>query len=102
ESWRSFFEGYELGAGIGGGPAPPGGDGQVDLSVAEAQAAVTRLVDAYREIGHYLADLDPLKMHPHRDSHELLQLSEFGLSESDLDRTFFTRLTDPPQATLRE
>ena len=25
---------------------------------------MTRLVDAYREMGHYLADLDPLKLVP--------------------------------------
>src|SRR3954471_12836198 len=97
ESWRLFFEGYELGQ---------SGDGMaradVDLDAARAQAAVTRLIDAYREIGHYLADLDPLKLNPARDSHELLDLSAFGLSEADLDKTFYNRLTDPPYATLRQ
>ena len=87
--------------------AEPGRDGQeaapgVDLDAAREQAAVTRLIDAYREIGHYLADLDPLKLNPSRDSHELLDLAAFGLSEADLDKTFYNRLTDPPYATLRE
>src|SRR6185312_17159656 len=68
ESWRIFFEGYELGQ-TGGGP--PQAD--VDLNAAQAQANVTRLIDAYREIGHYLADLDPLKLSPPRDTHELLE-----------------------------
>ena len=59
ETWRIFFEGYELGR---------GGDGvqrtDVDQDAARSQAAVTRLIDAYREIGHYLADLDPLEAQP--------------------------------------
>lgn len=97
ESWRIFFEGFELGR-TGGAPAGPGG---LDPDAGRAQAAVTRLVDAYREIGHYLADLDPLRLTSLRDSHELLDPAAFGLTEADLDRTFYTKLTDPPQATLR-
>lgn len=96
ESWRIFFEGFELGQ---SGNALPQED--VDHDVAKAQAAVTRLIDGYREIGHYLADLDPLKLTPPRDSHELLEPAAFGLSEADLDREFYTKLTDPPRATLR-
>jgi 2-oxoglutarate dehydrogenase E1 component len=97
ESWRVFFEGYELGLSDSGMSRC-----DVEQDAARAQAAVTRLIDAYREIGHYLADLDPLKLNPQRDSHELLELEAFGLSETDLDKTFFNRLTDPPYATLRE
>jgi 2-oxoglutarate dehydrogenase E1 component len=96
ETWRTFFEGYELGQ--SGGPTTPAG---AELEAERAQAGVTRLVDAYREIGHYLADLDPLKLNPPRDSHELLELSAFGLSEADLDREFLTGLADPPRCTLR-
>lgn len=97
ESWRIFFEGYELGQTTSSGAAA-----DVNLEVAQAQANVTRLIDGYREIGHYLADLDPLKLNPPRDTHELLELSSFGLSTEDLDREFFTRLTDPPHCTLRQ
>jgi 2-oxoglutarate dehydrogenase E1 component len=97
ESWRIFFEGYELGRNGG----PPDGAGSVDPDAGRAQAAVTRLIDAYREMGHYLADLDPLRLNPLRDSHELLEPSAFGLTDADLDRVFYTKLTDPPNATLR-
>src|SRR5262245_19185907 len=97
DSWRLFFEGYELGQ---------SGDGMarsdVDHDAARAQAAVTGLIDAYREIGHYLADLDPLKLNRPRDSHELLDLAAFGLSSADLDKTFYNPLDDPPYSTLRE
>ena len=111
-SWRNFFEGFELGRTDGAPPgAPPPTSPpaavpvEVDadaLELARAQAAVTRLIDAYREIGHYLADLDPLKLAVRRESHELLEIEEFDLTEADLDRPFFSRLFDPPQATLRE
>src|SRR5271157_5236467 len=59
KSWGNFFEGYDLGQSQS---AVSGPDCQ-----APAQAAikaVTRLVDAYREMGHYLANLDPLKLVP--------------------------------------
>lgn len=108
ESWRAFFEGFELGAGREAAPrpgtnghaAPEAGDTELDF--ARHQAAVTRLIIAYREIGHYLADLDPLKLTPRRTTHELLELREFGLSEADLDITYYNRLTAPPHATLRQ
>jgi 2-oxoglutarate dehydrogenase E1 component len=97
ETWRTFFEGFELGQ---------SGDGRartdVEHDTARGQSAVTRLIDAYREIGHYLADLDPLKLNPPRESHELLELSAFGLTAADLDKEFYNRLSDPPYSTLRE
>jgi 2-oxoglutarate dehydrogenase E1 component len=97
-TWQAFFEGYEL-AINGDGQAPTGHS----IEQGAAQAAVTRLIDAYREIGHYLADLDPLKLTPPGDPSGLLEPSTFGLTEADLDRTFHTGLLfDPPQATLRD
>ncbi len=99
ESWRVFFEGYSLGV---NGSARGGAAGVVDAATARAQAAVTRLVNAYREYGHYLADLDPLKLSPRRESHEFLELGAFGLTESDLDRVFYSRLGGEGFSTLRE
>ncbi|MHC5536942.1 2-oxoglutarate dehydrogenase E1 component, partial [Singulisphaera rosea] len=96
ESWQIFFEGYELGH-SGNGTA----GAEVDQDGARAQASVTRLIDGYREIGHYLADLDPLKLNPSRDSHELLEPQAFDLSSADLDKQYYNRLTDPPYSTLR-
>jgi 2-oxoglutarate dehydrogenase E1 component len=98
ESWRVFFEGYRLGV----SSLSRDGAGGCDAATARAQAAVTLLVDAYREYGHYLADLDPLKLSPRRESHESLELSAFGLAESDLDRVFYTRLGGERFSTLRE
>ncbi len=102
DSWRFFFEGFEIGQqGIGSGPP---GTAAADLDPARAQAAVTRLIDAYRELGHYLADLDPLGLAPRSESHELLDLTAFGLTEADLDRAFYSRVVnqDGGSSTLRE
>jgi 2-oxoglutarate dehydrogenase E1 component len=92
ESWRTFFEGFELGASR---LAVPAADSQ-------AQAGIFRLIYAYRNLGHFLARLDPLS--EPRTSHPLLELSEFGLEESDLDKTFDTSmfLGVPPRTTLRQ
>src|SRR4051794_28163875 len=75
--WRAFFEGFELGASRSAAPLD-----------STAQASVIRLIYAYRDLGHFLAHLDPLS--EARTSHPLLELSEFGFTEADLDRTFST------------
>lgn len=45
---------------------------------------VPDLVHSYRELGHLVADLDPLGHSP--QSHPLLRLEGFGFSEADLGR----------------
>src|SRR5262245_42893030 len=94
ESWRFFFQGFELGLARPAGPAAEG-DGR-------SHTAFTRLVYRYRELGHFLARLDPLN--DPRPSYPLLELSEVGFSDADLDRpleigNFFVGLQ---RATLRE
>src|SRR5262249_28456926 len=90
-SWRIFFEGFELGTARTS--APP--------FDAEAQTGIVRLIDAYRDLGHFVAHLDPLNERP--ATHALLELSEFGLEEADLDRTFDTStFVGLPRARLRE
>ena len=84
ENWQGFFAGFELGmarsaSGVaalsaGAGPtAPPLSMGVFDI------------VHSYRELGHFVADLDPLGLNT-RDFHPLLQLHNFGMTEADLDR----------------
>ena len=89
ETWRAFFEGFELG---GAGAAAPGAD-------TAKQIGVVRLIEAYRDLGHFVARLDPLG--EPRTTHPLLELSEFGLDEGDLDRTFDTsHFCGLPRASL--
>jgi 2-oxoglutarate dehydrogenase E1 component len=91
ESWRWFFAGFDLGTARA---APSSLD-------ARAQTGVVLLVHAYRDLGHFLAHLDPLS--DRRSSHPLLELSQFGLAEADLDRTFDSSpFVGLPRATLRQ
>ena len=60
------------------------------------------LIHAYRVHGHLHANLDPLQLNPRKPSPEL-QLSYYGLKESDLDTVFPTGdLAGPKSLPLRE
>jgi 2-oxoglutarate dehydrogenase E1 component len=74
ESWALVFAGYDFA--IAGGPAAP--------AAAGTSRPVADLVHSYRELGHLVADVDPLDRSPRR--HPLLELTEFGFEEADLDR----------------
>src|SRR5262249_12873827 len=88
ERWQAFFEGFELA-------------GQTPVPCDTAQTGVVRMGYVYRHAGHLQAHLDPLCDKP--PPHPMLALSEFSLSESDLDRTFDCSVfRGMGQATLRE
>ena len=91
ESWNQFFLGFELGLDRPAAPAAGGGD--------PSQSKVDALVEAYRRLGHLGAQLDPLGTV--RPMPKELALSEFGLTGSDLARTFACgTLPIGPTATL--
>src|SRR3954447_11251231 len=90
--WRAFFAGFEAG---GGRQLAPSSDG------AAAPSGYEDLVHAYRELGHFVATLDPLGHN--RPAHPLLELSEFGLSVNDLDRQVGNgTFLGPTDGTLRD
>jgi len=92
DEWRAFFAGFELGGREPGGAGAP---------VAGIAGGVFGLVLAYREFGHLIARIDPLGENP--DSHALLDLGSFGLSEADLDREVDPRpFAGEFQGTLRQ
>jgi 2-oxoglutarate dehydrogenase E1 component len=69
---------------------------------AEKQAAVLRLIRAYRLFGHLRADLDPIKLRPWPPVPDL-DLYFQGLSEKDYDTVFNTgTLVAPRGLTLRQ
>ncbi|MBK1735369.1 2-oxoglutarate dehydrogenase E1 component [Halorhodospira abdelmalekii] len=122
EPWRAYFRDLEREAGEGHDVAHTpirerfvryGRDGwrrggrrlrAADWSpdAAEKQAAVLRLINAYRFRGHQAADVDPLVLRPKPPVPDL-DPAFHGLAESDLDDTFNTgSLFAEPRMTLRE
>jgi 2-oxoglutarate dehydrogenase E1 component len=95
QEWHAFFAGFELGATR---PTPE----EECLSIGDAlkHSAVQSLIYRYRDIGHLLACTDPLS--PCSLEHPLLSLANFGLDNSDLERTFHTRRFMKQTATLKE
>ena len=92
EEWRLFFSGFDLAA------RPTGA---IATERAADQSKVVSLIFAYRNLGHLIADLDPLG--DNLESHPLLELETFGLSEENLDQVYDTgHMGGPKQATLRE
>lgn len=95
EEWQHFFRGFEFGfarSETAGEPAEA-----VEAAAASPQQSqieafegllalegVRALVQAYRQMGHFVARLDPLG--DDRESLPLLDLMEFGLAEEDLER----------------
>ncbi|MBI3407073.1 MAG: 2-oxoglutarate dehydrogenase E1 component [Planctomycetes bacterium] len=99
ESWRLFFEGFDLGLTRPGAVAF---GSPLNIGAAEGQEfGIIRLIDAYRGQGHLLARLDPLNLPP--ATIPLLDIGEFGFKESDLDRSFDTsHFVGLARGTLRE
>jgi 2-oxoglutarate dehydrogenase E1 component len=90
-AWAAVFAELDRGAAAPAAPHRP----------AEPTIGVFDLIHSYRELGHLIADLDPLG-HNQRD-HPLLALSEFGFHERDLDCVVdCSRFRGAQRATLRE
>ena len=95
EQWRLFFMGFDAAGGVRPGALAAlyqqqaGGNGKeaADAQIPHAQMltmGVHDLVHSFRELGHFVANLDPLGHN--RPNHPLLELSEFNMSPGDLDR----------------
>jgi 2-oxoglutarate dehydrogenase E1 component len=96
EDWGAFFQGFELGYGraderdeaeesaaeSASAEVAPAGSERRYLERTDTGAVA--VVEAYRQYGHYAANLDPLG--GSSTEHPLLQLSEFELSDADLDK----------------
>jgi 2-oxoglutarate dehydrogenase E1 component len=100
--WQAFFAGFEA---AGGRAAALTGafDGQEEFDPSQAKAGVEtkNLVHSYRELGHFIANLDPLGHN--RPTHALLDLEQFGLTQADMDkRVTNTDFQGPFDGTLRD
>ncbi|MEE2753653.1 MAG: 2-oxoglutarate dehydrogenase E1 component [Candidatus Latescibacterota bacterium] len=74
DDWRAFFQGFEL------GKQRADGAGGSDDSMSHGAHS---LVTAYRRMGHLVSNLAPINYE--RPPHPLLDIAEYGFSESDLD-----------------
>src|SRR5882724_7283881 len=71
------------------------------IAMSTLQGRVSQLINAYRVRGHLFARVDPLRLEPAAPPQ--LGLSNFDLTENDLDRTFSTiDMPGPKTATLRD
>jgi 2-oxoglutarate dehydrogenase E1 component len=88
ESWRLFFKGFDYGFGNGNGAAATNGEAghvtpsQIDLD----ELRVLALIFAYRNRGHLKSTTNPIKKR--KDRKPGLELSDFNLSEANLDKTY--------------
>jgi 2-oxoglutarate dehydrogenase E1 component len=87
-TWRAFFQGFTLGGGQQVTTPAAAPAGAVNIVDSLKQAHVHYLINAYRAIGHTQADIDPLSGPP--APQPKLQLSQFSLSDADLDTAFDT------------
>ncbi|MGA2500768.1 MAG: 2-oxoglutarate dehydrogenase E1 component [Tepidisphaeraceae bacterium] len=95
ETWRAFFAGFEMAGGKSPAAAAAGGSG--DFS----NIAIYDLVHSFRELGHYVANLDPLGHN--RPNHQLLELSNFNITAGDLDKNVGRGpFIGPTDGTLRD
>ncbi|MEX2336032.1 MAG: 2-oxoglutarate dehydrogenase E1 component [Fulvivirga sp.] len=81
ESWQKFFEGFEFSLqkyGENGLAATEG--------LASKGTLVRNLIHGYRSRGHLKSDTNPVR--PRRDHNVKLSITDFGLTEADLDTEF--------------
>lgn len=84
EGWRVFFDGFEYGgAGQGVGSAA---NAPATSNSFEKETAVMAIIHGFRNRGHLLSTTNPIRSR--RDRKPYLELSDYGLSDSDLDSPF--------------
>jgi 2-oxoglutarate dehydrogenase E1 component len=121
-AWRTYFQGLDGGNGtartpaasippaafarsiFAAAPAPKIADGNPTASrtsVRLLSERVQRLVEAYRELGHLNANLDPLGLQKRTGAP--VRLEDQGLAEEDLDLVFSSEnVAGPDRTTLRD
>ena len=84
---KKFFEGFDFALSSGAAPAPAvNGKASSAPGNLEKEFAVYQLIQAYRKKGHLVAKTNPIRERKNR--HANLELSAFGLGDSDLSISF--------------
>jgi len=81
ESWRHFFSGFELAKKHY--PAKPG---ETITGNIDKEFAILNLIHGYRQRGHLFTKTNPVRTR--RQYSPTLEIENFGLEKSDLERTF--------------
>ena len=114
-TWATYFRGLQAGAvetprgpieaellARANAPRAVASAGGMDPQAAEKQAAVIRLIGAYRSRGHLQAKLDPLGLMVPSETPDL-ELKFHGLSPADMDTVFSTvSLAGPDRRPLKD
>lgn len=99
--WKKFFEGFDYAFGKNGGAATASSSSTTDADKLNKEFSVYKLIYGYRSRGHLLAATNPIR--PRKDRHAELELSNFGLSDADLNTPFAAgNLIGLKNATLKE
>lgn len=101
-SWQKFFEGFEFSQQHfkSNGSAATVVDA-IDTEASEKEIQVRNLIHAYRSRGHLRSNTNPVRKR--KDRKALLDLSDFGLSDADLDTEFDVgKVIGIGRATLRK
>ncbi|TNE56715.1 MAG: 2-oxoglutarate dehydrogenase E1 component [Bacteroidetes bacterium] len=96
--WAVFFKGFDFAL------SSANGNGAATTATATdfgREFAVMALIHGYRNRGHMLSDTNPVK--ERKDRHPKLALSDYGLSDADLDKSFAAGAeVGMPNAPLRD
>ncbi|QQS29524.1 MAG: 2-oxoglutarate dehydrogenase E1 component [Sphingobacteriales bacterium] len=105
--WQKFFEGFDYALKNSSALSQNGADNGQPVSVSaesvdvQTELKVYALITAFRNKGHLESKTNPIKPRKNRFAH--LALSDFGLQEADLDKTFYVGSEiGLPNSTLRE
>ncbi len=99
--WSAFFKGFDYAMNAANGHAAAS-NGTVSAPSAgwQKEFAVLGLIHGYRDRGHMLSKTNPLR--ERKDRKPKLDLSDYGLSDADLDTQFTAGYEiNMPNATLR-
>lgn len=85
--WRTFFKGFDYASAANGHESSAAAaSGSLDQSQLEKEINVLAIIKAYRNRGHLRSTTNPIRAR--RDRRANLDLNDFSLDQSDLDRVF--------------
>ena len=102
EEMRKFFEGFDFAVGHATNTAngTPVSSAAVSTNQLDKEFGVFRLIRAYRKKGHLVATTNPIR--ERKDRYARLELSNFGLSDADLNTRFVAgKFTGMENASLQ-